>query len=114
MTTLSQKHCLPCEGGVPKLNQAAAAEQLKQLHDWQINADHTIIHKKFTFSNFDRTMAFINALAWIAHNENHHPDVQFGYHYCVVSYTTHAINGLSDNDFICAAKIDQLAYGIFA
>lgn len=114
MTDLAAKHCLPCEGGVPKLNQNAVLDHLKKLNDWQVNDTYTVINKKFTFSNFDRVMAFLNALAWIAHNENHHPDVVFGYNTCTVSYTTHAIDGLSDNDFICAAKVDQLAYGVFA
>jgi 4a-hydroxytetrahydrobiopterin dehydratase len=114
MTALSTKHCVPCEGGVPKLNQQEVLEQLAQLNDWQTNDNFTIITKQFKFLNFDRTMGFINALAWIAHQENHHPDITFGYNYCNISYYTHAISGLSENDFICAAKIDQLAYGTFS
>ena len=108
--TLAQKHCVPCEGGVPKLDKVQAIEQLKQLKDWQLNEEATTITKHYTFKDYYRTMAFINAVAWIAHNENHHPDMIFSYNTCEVSYHTHAIGGLSENDFICAAKVDQLAY----
>lgn len=110
MTELSKKHCVPCEGGVAKLDRAQALEQLKKLKDWQLNETATKITKHFTFLDYYRTMAFVNAVAWISHNENHHPDITFSYNYCDVSYQTHAIDGLSDNDFICAAKVDQLAY----
>ncbi|MCD6047303.1 MAG: pterin-4-alpha-carbinolamine dehydratase [Gammaproteobacteria bacterium] len=110
MTDLSQKHCVPCEGGVPKLTAEEVKMHLQKLRDWQANAENSLISKRYTFKDYYRTMAFINAVAWIAHNENHHPDITFGYNYCEVSYHTHAIGGLSENDFICAAKVDQLAY----
>lgn len=105
---LQSKKCVPCEGGVPKLDKEQVAALLKNLHGWQVNADNTIITKRFSFKNFYRTMAFVNAIAWIANQENHHPDLEVGYNYCVVNYMTHAIKGLSENDFICAAKVDGL------
>ena len=66
------------------------------------------IRRLFEFSNFHETMAFVNALAWIAHREDHHPDLEVGYRRCLVRYRTHAIGGLSENDFICAAKVERL------
>ncbi len=66
------------------------------------------IRRLFTFKGFHQTMAFVNAVAWIAHRENHHPDLEVGYNRCLVRYRTHAIGGLSENDFICAAKVDRL------
>ena len=111
MTTvcdLQAKHCVPCEGGVPALTKEKVRELLQKLNHWEANADSTMITKRFAFKNFYKTMAFVNAIAWIANQENHHPDLEVGYNYCVVKYTTHAINGLSENDFICAAKVEAL------
>jgi len=105
---LQSRHCLPCEGGVAALPKEKVDTLLSQLHSWQTNAENTKITRRFTFKNFYKTMAFVNAIAWIANQENHHPDMEIGYNYCVVNYTTHAINGLSENDFICAAKVDIL------
>ena len=107
---LTERSCKPCEGGVPPLDAAAAIQLLRALHaDWSISEDGQWIRRRFDFSGFNRTMGFVNALAWIANTEGHHPDLEVHYGYCVVNYTTHAINGLSENDFICAAKIDRLA-----
>lgn len=107
---LSQKKCVPCEGGVPALTAAEIKPLLQQLNDWQINADHTEIVKRFEFKGFNKVMSFVNAVAWIANQESHHPDIKLGYNYCEILYTTHAVNGLTDNDFICAAKVDQLLF----
>ena len=82
---------------------------LRQLHaDWQVNPEHTQLTRAFSFDNFYATMAFVNALAWIAHQTDHHPDLAIGYNYCHVTFTTHTLNALSDNDFMCAAKVDEL------
>lgn len=105
---LSQKHCKPCEGGVPALTKAEAEKLLQGLTDWQLAKDVKSISRRFEFKGFNKTMGFINALAWIAQQEMHHPDVRYGYNYCEVTFTTHAIDGLSENDFICASKVDQL------
>ncbi len=107
---LSSKRCVPCEGGVPPLSKETIAELLKKLTDWHVNTEGTQLTRRFVFKGFYKTMAFVNAVAWIANQENHHPDMEIGYNYCVVHYTTHAINGLSENDFICAAKVDELGY----
>lgn len=103
---LTSKQCKPCEGGVPPLSADEITSLLSQLKGWQ-STDH-LITKTYTFQNYYQTMAFANALAWISHREDHHPDITVGYNNCRVEYTTHAINGLSENDFICAAKIDKL------
>jgi len=105
---LAEKKCLPCEGGIPKLNPDEAKRYLKLTNNWEINSDNTQISKLFEFKGFYKTMAFVNAIAWIANQESHHPDLEVSYNKCLVKFTTHAIDGLSDNDFICAAKIDKL------
>ena len=82
---------------------------MKDLHgDWAIDAAGKEIRRIYSFKNYYQTMAFVNALAWVAHGEDHHPDIEVGYSRCHVRYSTHAIGGLSENDFICAAKIDAL------
>jgi len=103
---LSKGRCKPCEGGVPPLADDEAATLLGQLDGWLRQGN--LIGKTFRFKNYHETMAFVNATAWISHREDHHPDLVVGYSQCSVSYTTHAIGGLSENDFICAAKIDAL------
>ena len=105
---LKQKHCKPCEGGVAPLDEHRTALLIEQIPGWEANGDSTAIHRRFAFRNFHEVMAFVNALAWVAHTQDHHPDFSAGYNYCEVTYTTHAIDGLSDNDFICAAKINAL------
>ena len=106
MDTLSDKHCLPCEGGVPPLTNDQADTLMQKLDDWQ-RFDH-IIGKTYHFKDYNQTMAFVNAVAWMAQREDHHPVLTVGYSTCQVEYTTHAIHGLSENDFICAAKVDEL------
>ncbi len=103
---LTSKQCKPCEGGVPPLSDIAVADYLKQIDDWRLQGKQ--ISKTYDFKNYYQTMAFVNAVAWVSHREDHHPDMLVGYNKCVVTYTTHAIGGLSENDFICAAKIDKL------
>ena len=107
--SLLDKKCEPCEGGVPPLEPAAAQELLQALNsEWSVSTDGKWIRRNFVFTGFNRTMSFVNAVAWIANTEGHHPDLEVSYSNCVVNYTTHAIDGLSENDFICAAKIDRL------
>ncbi len=103
---LSQKKCKPCEGGTQPLNKVMVAGYLADLPGWE--EIQGVIVKTFTFKNYYQTMAFVNAVAWIANQEDHHPDMEVGYKTCKVKYVTHAIGGLSENDFICAAKIEQL------
>ncbi len=103
---LATKQCKPCEGGVPPLDDAEITGFMQQIEGWQWQDKH--ISKTYVFKNYYQTMAFVNAVAWISHREDHHPDMLVGYNQCAVTYTTRAIGGLSENDFICAAKIDQL------
>ncbi len=103
---LSAKSCKPCEGGVPPLGADETERLLQGLVGWQIAGSELV--KNFGFRNYYETMAFVNAIAWISHRENHHPDLEVSYKQCRVRYSTHAIGGLSENDFICAAKTDAL------
>ena len=106
MNDLVKKHCKPCEGGTVPYNAQQTKEMLKQLKAWIVEDGKLV--KLFPFKNYYETMAFVNALAWISHREDHHPDLQVGYNKCRVEYSTHAIGGLSENDFICAARADAL------
>ena len=90
------------------MSREQAAILLQQLSGWELSADGKAITRRCQFKDFYTTIAFINAMAWVANSQNHHPDFTAGYNYCVITYTTHAIDGLSENDFICAAKIDEL------
>ncbi len=108
MDDLSAGHCVPCEGGQPPLTEPEIEKHLKQVTEWSLNEDKTTISRRFQFKSFQKTIFFINAIAWIANQEGHHPTLEAGYDYCLVKYTTHAVKGLSKNDFICAAKIDAL------
>ena len=106
---LVTRKCEPCEGGVPPLEPDAIAQLLPALDDgWQVTDDGKSIVRTFTFAGYHRTISFVNAVAWIAEGEGHHPDLTVHYGKVIVLYTTHAIDGLSENDFICAAKIDRL------
>jgi 4a-hydroxytetrahydrobiopterin dehydratase len=106
---LAAKRCVPCEGGVKPLDRAAAENLRKQLGpQWQLSADGKQLNGTFEFKNYYRTTSFVNAIAWIANTEDHHPDIAFGYKSATVTFWTHAIGGLSENDFICAAKVDNL------
>ena len=111
MTTvnLTEKTCVPCEGGVPRLERPEAEQLMKALHaDWELSEDSKWISRRFEFERFTQTIGFVNAVAWIAESEGHHPNMDVGFRYCVVKWNTHAIDGLSENDFICAAKVDRL------
>jgi 4a-hydroxytetrahydrobiopterin dehydratase len=112
MNELAGKRCRPCEGGVPALARAEAEAQRAQLDaGWELAADAKSLVRQFRFVDFYRTMSFVNAIAHIANIEDHHPDLEVGYNHCRVRYSTHSIGGLSENDFICAAKIDRIELG---
>ena len=105
---LQDKSCKPMTDQAP-LNPDQAGTLLAELkQSWRLQAEHKDLVFDFHFKNFHETMAFVNALAWIAHEQDHHPDLEIGYKHCLVRYSTHSIGGLSENDFICAAKIEQL------
>ena len=109
MVELTAKRCKPCEGGVEPLTPKQARELLAQVESWDLDDSGVEIRREFTFPDFLRAMAFANAVAWMAESEGHHPDLEVGWGRCLVRYSTHAIEGLSENDFICAAKVDALA-----
>jgi 4a-hydroxytetrahydrobiopterin dehydratase len=109
MKPLTSKKCVPCEGGVPPLTLVKAKALRAQLHkDWVIAKDVKSLKRAFKFKDFYRTMSFVGAVAHVANTEDHHPDLEVGYGYCRIVFSTHSIGGLSENDFICAAKVDQL------
>ncbi|MEM1262543.1 MAG: 4a-hydroxytetrahydrobiopterin dehydratase [Pseudomonadota bacterium] len=106
---LAARRCVPCEGGVPPLTPEQCEELMRALDPaWQLDLTVHRISRRFTFVGFNRPMGFVNAVAFIAQTEGHHPEMTIGYGFAEVSYRTYAIDGLSDNDFICAAKIDRL------
>lgn len=106
MDDLASRRCTPQHG--PALAEDAAAALLARLDGWSINAGAKEIRRTFKFADYYKTMAFVNAVAWISHGEDHHPDMTVGYNRVVVALSTHSVSGLSRNDFICAAKIDAL------
>ena len=103
---LTTRKCKPSEKGVAPLTRGEIDNLLKQISGWEYG--NGVIAKTYAFKNYYQTMAFVNAAAWISHREDHHPDLIVGYSSCRVEYHTHAIKGLSENDFICAAKLDRL------
>jgi 4a-hydroxytetrahydrobiopterin dehydratase len=110
MTDLAERKCKACEGGVAPLTRDEAESFRKELvGDWAVDMEAGgVLRRPFAFRDFYRTMSFVNALAHIANIEDHHPDLEVGYNYCRVKFTTHSIKGLSENDFIVAAKIDRI------
>jgi len=102
--TLATRHCVPCEDGMPKLEPPRVAELLRELDGWETHDDK--LHKRFRFRDFGAAIAFVNRMAEVAEAEGHHPDFAVHYREVDVTIWTHAIGGLSENDFILAAKID--------
>lgn len=110
MAALHDSHCITPSQGLRRLQQAEIKDYLRELPEWNLTQGGNTIERRFDFADYYRTIAFVNALAWIAHREDHHPDLEVGYNRCLVRYTTHAVNGLSLNDFICAARADTLTH----
>jgi 4a-hydroxytetrahydrobiopterin dehydratase len=105
-TKLLALAAMACRPEPPRLNADELAAHLTTLSDWSLRGDH--IEKTFSFGNYYETIAFVNALAWIAHRADHHPDLGVHYNRCVVTYSTHSAGGVSINDVICAAQIERL------
>ena len=103
MSPLAARRCTP---SVAKLDAAAAAALLAEVPGWSIA--NGVLAKTFSFADYHRTMAFVNAVAWIAHREDHHPDLAVSYNRCRVEWNTHSVGGLSENDFICAAQVEAM------
>lgn len=108
LIALADAHCLPRRGSEHRLAEARVRELLPQVPGWELVEDGRAISRTYTFPDYYRTIAFVNALAFIANREDHHPDLGVHYDRCVVRYSTHDVGGLSENDFICAAKADAL------
>ena len=111
MSDLSNKKCVPCEGGVLPLDISEIHKYQKKVDGWDISKDEKkifFLNKKFKFNNFIESQKFINKVGKISEDEGHHPDILFGWGYAEIKVTTHAIKGLSENDFILAAKIDKI------
>ena len=111
MSNLKNKKCVPCEGGIIPFDISEIHKYQKKVDGWDISKDTKeifFLSKKFNFNNFIESQKFINKVGEISENDGHHPDILFGWGYAEIKITTHAIKGLSENDFILAAKIDQL------
>jgi 4a-hydroxytetrahydrobiopterin dehydratase len=111
MNDLLNKKCVPCEGGVSSLDLSEIHKYQKKVDGWDLKKNEGQIYfleKNFKFKNFNNSQKFINKVGEISEKENHHPDILFGWGYAKITITTHAIEGLSENDFILAAKIDQI------
>ena len=106
--SLRAQHCQPRKGKDAGLSHGEVTTYLAQLPEWHLTADSGEIRKEFRFADYFHTMAFVNAIASVAHREDHHPDLEVGYNRCLVRYSTHDVGGLSLNDFICAARVEAL------
>lgn len=106
--TLTQKTCVPCQGGIPPLTKDEATGYLAQVPGWALTENSEKISRRFEFPDFKAAIAFVNELGDLAEAEGHHPDITFGWGYAGVVFYTHKIKGLHENDFIMAAKIDRL------
>lgn len=111
MTTIESlraQHCVPRKGKDAGLAQKEVSTYLAALPDWHLAADSSEIRREFCFADYFHTIAFVNAVASIAHREDHHPELEVAYNRCVVRYSTHDVGGISLNDVICAARVDDL------
>ena len=106
--SLAQAHCVPRKGSGHRLDEARIRELHGHLDDWSVAEEGRALTRTFKFNDYYRTIAFVNALAFIANREDHHPDLGVHYDRCEVRFSTHDVGGLSENDFICAAKTDAL------
>ena len=107
MESLSSKSCVPCHGGVPRLSGAELASFAREVPAWTVVDEHHL-RRAYKFANFNAALAFVNRVGTLAEAEGHHPDIAFGWGYAEIKIYTHAIQGLSESDFILAAKIDAL------
>lgn len=108
MQDLAQKKCVACEGGTVPLNRTEAEVLIGNIKDWTLSADASHISKRFVFPDFAQALAFVDGVGAIAEEEGHHPDITLSWGKVGISLTTHAIGGLSENDFILAAKVDRI------
>ncbi|MBR72394.1 MAG: pterin-4-alpha-carbinolamine dehydratase [Rhodospirillaceae bacterium] len=107
--SFSEKTCQPCRGGIPPLDESASKLLLEHTPDWILCDNNTKLNRKFEFTNFVNALNFVNIVSEIAEEEGHHPDISFGWGYCIIELYTHKIKGLHENDFIMASKISKLS-----
>lgn len=105
---LTEKTCTPCQGGTPPMERAEAERHAEQLPEWEIVGEPMRLRRAFRFRDFRATLAFVNQVGELAEQEQHHPEIHFGWGHAEIEIWTHKIDGLHENDFILAAKIDQL------
>lgn len=105
--SLATKQCIPCKGGIPPLSRTQAESYLKEVPGWILDTAATRLQRDFKFKDFAAALSFVNRVAALAEKEGHHPDIAFGWGYCTVTLYTHKIQGLHENDFIMAAKINE-------
>jgi 4a-hydroxytetrahydrobiopterin dehydratase len=110
MKDLASRSCVPCHGGVPRLRGEVLGKFAREIPAWEVVEEHHL-RRRYEFSNFRDALAFVNRVGGVAEDEGHHPDISFGWGYCDVTIYTHAIDGLSESDFILAAKIERLREG---
>jgi 4a-hydroxytetrahydrobiopterin dehydratase len=108
MADLSLRRCQPCDASTPPLTDEEILALLPEVADWMLVEEGRALTRTFAFADYWETMAFVNAVAWIAHQQDHHPDLSVHYNRVVVRWSTHVVGGLSENDFICAAKVASL------
>ena len=111
MSDLSKKKCISCDGNTPPFDTTDIHKYLKKVDGWDVKSDKNknfYLIKNFKFKNFEESQSFVNKVGNLAEEENHHPDISFGWGYCKVKIFTHAIQGLAESDFILAAKIDKI------
>ena len=111
MTQLSEKKCIPCEGNIPAFDYSEIHKYLKKINGWEVKTNdqkNYYLEKNFKSKNFLSSQKFVNLVGGIAEKESHHPDISFGWGYAKIKIYTHAVSGLTENDFILAAKIDKI------
>lgn len=108
MSDLAQKRCIPCEGGVPPLTRAQAEDLMKEVPGWELSEDAKKITREFPFKDFAKALAFVNEVGKLAEEDWHHPDIKLSWGRVKITFTTHSIHGLAENDFIMAAKVNLL------
>lgn len=110
MNDLAHENCYPVPAGSTPLTADETNKLIEQVPDWSVAHSGNAIYRDYIFQNYYQTIAFVNAVAWIAQQQDHHPEMTVSYSHCIVSYSTHSVGGLTRNDFICAAIIDALAH----
>lgn len=108
MSDLATRTCIPCTSDMPSMDADTAAKVVATLPGWTLAADGGALTRRWEFKGFARAVQMANLAAWLGETQGHHPDVRFGWGYCEVTFTTHAAGGLTENDLICAARLNVI------